>query len=170
MLLLVVMGLVKSTIDIQLNIIRAQLDGFEGRQGKSSFSLLSFKASVSSERRESSVVNAQERKDGVPSSNSKQIICVRADQLLNITITKTGLDLVQRLSALFNDVYNKRLPFAEDDDHPMLALVNATGKDVHLDHFDGLEVRTKIDIFSLSLSFFSTVCQSHIDVKDHSET
>lgn len=83
-----------------------------------------------------------ERKEGVPSSPSKQIVFIRADQLLNITLTKTGLDLVQRLSALFNDVYNKRLPFAEADDQPMLSVVNVTGQDLLIDHFDGVEVRS----------------------------
>jgi hypothetical protein len=65
---------------------------------------------------------------------------IRADQLLNITITKTGLDLVQRLSALFNDVYNKRLPFTDDDNQPMLALFNGTGRELIIDNLDGLEV------------------------------
>jgi hypothetical protein len=76
----------------------------------------------------------------VPSSNSKQIILVRADQLLNITITKTGLDLVQRLSALFNDVYNKRLPPSDADDLPMLSLFNGTGRELFIDHLEGLQV------------------------------
>jgi len=76
----------------------------------------------------------------VPSSNSKQIILVRADQLLNITITKTGLDLVQRLSALFNDVYNKRLPPSDADDQPMLSLFNGTGRELFIDHLEGLQV------------------------------
>ncbi len=76
----------------------------------------------------------------MPSSNSKQIILVRADQLLNITITKTGLDLVQRLSALFNDVYNKRLPPSDADDLPMLSLFNGTGRELFIDHLEGLQV------------------------------
>ena len=88
----------------------------------------------------SAITNEQERKEGVPSSNSKQIIFIRADQLLNITITKTGLDLVQRLSALFNDVYNKRLPPTDDDDQPMLSLFNGTGQELFIDNLDGLEV------------------------------
>jgi hypothetical protein len=92
------------------------------------------------EKKGSVTTNEQERKEGVPSSNSKQIIFIRADQLLNLTITKTGLDLVQRLSALFNDVYNKRLPFADDDTHPMLSLFNGTGQELKIDNLDGVEV------------------------------
>jgi hypothetical protein len=89
----------------------------------------------------SSVINERERKEGIPSSNSKQIILVRADQLLNITMTKTGLDLIQRLSALFNDVYNKRLPPSDDDDdQPLLSLFNGTGREISINHLHGLEV------------------------------
>jgi len=60
---------------------------------------------------------------------------------LSLTITKTGLDLVQRLSALFNDVYNKRLPTFDVDDQPMLSLLNATGQAISVYDFDGLEVK-----------------------------
>jgi hypothetical protein len=76
-------------------------------------------------------------------ANIKQVITVRADQLLNITITKSGLDLVQRLSALFNDVYNKRLPPTDDDDLPLLSLLNATGEEISIEHLNGLEVYLK---------------------------
>ncbi len=92
------------------------------------------------ERSGSSVTNAQERKEGLSSSNSKQIIFIRADQLLNLTITKTGLDLVQRLSALFNNVYNKRLPSIDDDDQPMLSLLNGTGRELFIVNLEGLQV------------------------------
>ena len=91
-------------------------------------------------RRGSIVTNIQERNEGVPSTQTKQIIVIRADQLLNLTITKTGLDLVQRLSTLFNDVYNKRLPSTDDDHQPMLALFNATGKQLQIHHLEGVEV------------------------------
>ncbi len=106
------------------------------------------------EKSGSSVINENERKEGVASSNSKQLILVRADQLLNVTITKTGLDLIQRLSALFNDVYNKRLPPSEDDDLPLLSLFNGTGRELHIDNLVGLEVRLKLFNYSyLMLSF-----------------
>ncbi|CAF3586652.1 unnamed protein product [Adineta steineri] len=85
----------------------------------------------------SSVIDEQQRKEGVPSSHSKQIILIRADQLLNLTITKTGLDLVQRLSALFNDVYNKRLP-PIDDDQPLLSVFNGTGQELSIVNLVGL--------------------------------
>ncbi|CAF1265249.1 unnamed protein product [Rotaria sordida] len=103
------------------------------------------------EKTEPSVTNAQEQKESASSSKSKQIIFVRADQLLNITMTKTGLDLVQRLSALFNDVYNKRLPPTEDDDRPMLSLYNGTGRELFIDHLDGLQFATDPSLQSATL-------------------
>jgi len=71
---------------------------------------------------------------------AKQMILIRADQLLNITITKTGLELVQRLSTLFNDVYNKRLPpGADDEDAPLLSIHNRTGKEFHINELQRLQ-------------------------------
>lgn len=93
------------------------------------------------ERQGSIVTNTHERNEGIPSTQSKQIIFIRADQLLNLTITKTGLDLVQRLSTMFNNVYNKRLPSMDDDHQPMLALFNGTGKNLQIHHLEGLEVK-----------------------------
>lgn len=89
-------------------------------------------------------------------SITKQIIFIRADQLLNITITKTGLDLVQRLSTLFSEVYNKRLTFTDDDDdQPMLSLFNGIGQQILIEHLDGLEVNSKhIFIFILFSNIF----------------
>ncbi|CAF1542330.1 unnamed protein product [Adineta steineri] len=103
------------------------------------------------EKSGSAVSNEQERKEGVPSINSKQIIFIRADQLLNLTITKTGFDLVQRLSVLFNDVYNKRLPFTEDNDQPMLSLFNGTGREIFIDNLDGLEFAENMTLTSKAL-------------------
>ncbi|CAF3380389.1 unnamed protein product [Rotaria sp. Silwood1] len=98
----------------------------------------------------SAAINEQERKEGIPPSNSKQIISIRADQLLNITITKGGLNLLQRLSDLFNDVYNKRLLFIDDDDQPMLSLFNGTGQEINIEHLDGLEIGPIIKTVSIS--------------------
>jgi hypothetical protein len=60
---------------------------------------------------------------------------------LNITITKTGFDLIKNLSSLFNDAYNQRLPeYLENTNKPMLSLVNLTGKSILIDNLHGLEV------------------------------
>lgn len=109
------------------------------------FGVFFFQSNLHSGRRPSAISLEHERKEGISSSNSKQIIYIRADQLLNITLTKTGLDLVQRLSALFNDVYNKRLPMIDDDEQPILSLVNLTGREISIGNFDGVEVRRTIE-------------------------
>ncbi|CAF4784637.1 unnamed protein product, partial [Rotaria sp. Silwood2] len=75
----------------------------------------------------------------ISTSSTKQIINIHADQLLNITITKTSLDLLQRVSALFNDVYNKRLPPSDDDDQPLLSFFNAINKEIIIQRLHGLE-------------------------------
>jgi len=72
--------------------------------------------------------------------NAKQLITIRAKQLLNITITKTGFDLIKSLSSLFNDIYNQRLPKFIDDNKPMLSLLNSTGQDIFINNLNGLEV------------------------------
>jgi hypothetical protein len=81
----------------------------------------------------------QQRK-GIPGLNAKQLISIRAYQLLNITVTKTGTDLIKRLSSLFNDVYNQRLPKDIDDNESMLSLYNSTGYDIFIDNLSGIEV------------------------------
>ncbi|CAF3783799.1 unnamed protein product [Rotaria socialis] len=81
------------------------------------------------------------------------MILVRADQLLNIMITKTGLDLAQHLSAMFNDVYNKRLPPSDDDDdeQPMLSLFNETVQEIFIDHLDGIQFANNPPLKSMNL-------------------
>ena len=92
-------------------------------------------------------------REGKNAATSKQILYIRADQLLNITITKTGLDLVQRLSTMFNDVYNKRLPAGADDDLPMLSLFNSTGRELSINQLQGLQVRMPLRRSNFSILF-----------------
>ncbi|CAF3681386.1 unnamed protein product [Rotaria sordida] len=86
-----------------------------------------------------------------PSTKSKTVILLRFDQLLNITMTKSGVELLQRLSALFNDVYNKRLPPSDDDDQPMLSLLNQTGQKITISNLDGLQFTNDSSIKSITL-------------------
>jgi hypothetical protein len=85
-------------------------------------------------------MNKQQQKREVSSLNAKQLITIRTEQLLNITVTKTGLDLIKHLSSLFNDVYNQRLPKSIDHNIPMLSLVNSTGQNIFISDLNGLEV------------------------------
>lgn len=97
--------------------------------------------------------NPRQEKENTAATIPKQIMFIRADQLLNITITKTGLDLAQRLSALFDDVYNKRLSLTDDDNRPMLSLFNGTGQELLINNLDGLEVNL-ISYFYFKFVFF----------------
>ena len=69
-----------------------------------------------------------------------QLISLRTEQYLNITITNTGFELINHLSSLFSDLYNQRLPKCLDQNKPMLSLVNSTGKDIFINNLQGLEV------------------------------
>lgn len=59
---------------------------------------------------------------------------------MNVTITKTGLELIKHLSTLFTDIYNQRLPENIDDNESMLSLTNLTGQTVFLENLQGLQV------------------------------
>ncbi|CAF4656530.1 unnamed protein product [Rotaria sp. Silwood1] len=87
----------------------------------------------------------------VSPTKSKTVILLRFDHLLNITMTKSGLELLQHLSALFNDVYNKRLPPSDDDDQPMLSLSNQTGQKIIISNLDGLQFASNPSIKSITL-------------------
>ncbi|CAF5157062.1 unnamed protein product, partial [Rotaria sp. Silwood1] len=87
----------------------------------------------------SASTNIKQQQNKVSGLNAKQLISIRAHQLLNITITKTGLELIEHLSSLFNDIYNQRLPKNIDDNEPMLSLVNLTGQNLFIDNLNGLQ-------------------------------
>ena len=84
--------------------------------------------------------NEADQNDDVQSSNFKRLIRVETDQYLNITMTKTGFDLVQRLSALLSDAYNKRLLPTDDDNLPILSVLNGTGREITIEQLDDLQV------------------------------
>ena len=70
---------------------------------------------------------------------AKQLISLRTDDYLNITITKTGFDLVNYLLTVFGNFDKQTLPTSSDD-QPALALVNATGKSIYVSELHGLAV------------------------------
>ena len=76
----------------------------------------------------------------VSSLNPKQLISIQTEQLLNITITKTGIKLIKDLSSLFTNVYNQCLPESIDENKPMLELVNLTGQNILISNLNGLEI------------------------------
>ncbi|CAF1073014.1 unnamed protein product [Rotaria sordida] len=92
-----------------------------------------------SDRLESSSTHTQQQQKKISGLNAKQLISIGTQQLLNITITKTGLELIQNLSSLFNDIYNQRLPKNFNENESLLSLVNFTGQDIFIDNLNGLE-------------------------------
>jgi methyltransferase-like protein len=72
--------------------------------------------------------------------DAKQLISLQTDQYLNITITKTGFDLIKHLASLFSDLYKQRLPKYLNNNQPMLSLANLLGKNITINNLHGLEV------------------------------
>lgn len=83
--------------------------------------------------------NEQQQKE-VSGLKAKQLISIRTQQFLNITVTKTGFDLIKHFSSLFNDAYEEHVPKGIDDNQPMLSLLNSTGKNIFINNLNGLEV------------------------------
>jgi len=70
----------------------------------------------------------------------KQVISIRADNLLNITLTKTTLDLVLRLQKIFNHVYQKGKVSDDNQEQSLLSIYNQTGYQILLHDFIDVEV------------------------------
>ncbi len=85
--------------------------------------------------------------------DAKQLISLQTDQYLNITITKTGFNLIKHLSSLFTDLYKQRLPEYLNHNKPMLSLVNLMGKNIMINNLHGLEVKLILKISIMSLIF-----------------
>ena len=78
------------------------------------------------------------------------MIALRTNDYLNITITKTGFDLLNYLLTVFGDS-NKQNLSTSSDDQTALSLVNGTGRNILISDLHGLEVidfipRTFIDL------------------------
>ncbi|CAF3768117.1 unnamed protein product [Adineta steineri] len=69
----------------------------------------------------------------------KKIIFIRADHLLNITLTKTGVVLAQRLFKMFSDAYKKKSSTIEQDDQSILSIHNHTGYELTIVDLNGIE-------------------------------
>ncbi|CAF0900458.1 unnamed protein product [Adineta steineri] len=73
------------------------------------------------------------------SLDMKKVICIRGEHLLNLTLTKTTLDLCQRLSTMFNEIYKQGLPSDIDEEQSMLSIHNQTGFDIIISNIHGIE-------------------------------
>lgn len=67
------------------------------------------------------------------------MIAIRTNSYLNLTITKTGFDLLNYLLTVFGDA-NKEHLSRRSDDQTALSLVNATGRNILISNLHGLEV------------------------------
>ncbi|CAF1065734.1 unnamed protein product [Adineta steineri] len=76
--------------------------------------------------------------DGM-SLNIKKVISIRADHLLNLTLTKTSLDLSQRLQTMFNDAYKNNSSSDTVEEQAMLTILNQTGYNIKLDQIVGVQ-------------------------------
>jgi hypothetical protein len=70
----------------------------------------------------------------------KKLISIRGEHLLNITLTKTTLDLVQRLQNMFNEAYQHGISSDDDQQQAMLSIHNYTGFSIQIKQIIGLEV------------------------------
>jgi hypothetical protein len=91
--------------------------------------------------------SASEKKEGGMKLDVKKVIYIRAEHLLNVTLTKTTLDLGQRLSVMFNDAYRKGSTSDNDEEQAMLSVLNQTGYDITIDKITGVEVDLRLNRF-----------------------
>ncbi len=85
----------------------------------------------------------EEAEDKKTILNSKNKIYLRAEHLLCVTITKTSVDLAQRVSSMFTDAFKEEQPInghENDDDESILSVHNMTGYQIVIDELTGVEV------------------------------
>ncbi|UJR24151.1 hypothetical protein I4U23_027117 [Adineta vaga] len=80
--------------------------------------------------------DAKEKKSA---NEVKKLISIRAEHLLNVTLTKTTLDLVQRIQAMFNELYEKGIPSDIDEEQVLLSIHNQTGFNIIIYDIQGIQ-------------------------------
>ncbi len=95
-----------------------------------------------SHHRDSLSDSEEQSKDISNILNSKNKIHIRGEHLLNITLTKSNIDLITRISKQFMDAYNRDLIPTKDDneDESMLSVHNMTGYPIIIDQLNGVQV------------------------------
>jgi len=79
-------------------------------------------------------------KEGGINFDANKLIYIRAEHLLNLTLTKTTLDLALRLQTMFNEAYQKGESSDSDEEQSMLSIHNQTGYNIIIHDILGLEV------------------------------
>ena len=85
--------------------------------------------------------NRQQEKEEKRKLDAKQVIYIRAEYLLNLTVTKTMLDVTQRLADILEQDENQNLDSNSDEDKALLTIVNMSGEVVDIDHIIGVKVK-----------------------------
>ena len=85
------------------------------------------------------------------SMDPKKLILIHSEHLLNLTLTKTTLDLVQRLQIMFNEAYQKGSQSDDDQEQAMLHILNQTGYQINIHDIIGVEV---FFVFFLEIFFY----------------
>ncbi|UJR16774.1 hypothetical protein I4U23_003674 [Adineta vaga] len=93
-------------------------------------------------RRQNSLSTIEEHsKDITDCLNAKKKFHIRAENLLNITLTKSSFDLIERLTTVFMKAYNNKLSKDDDiEDKSILSVHNLTGYEVLLDDIKDMEI------------------------------
>jgi hypothetical protein len=104
-----------------------------------------------------SLSNTEEKsKDILFNWNAKNKIHIQAEHLLSVTITKTSIELIQRLSTIFTDAYKKDLPIKDDDeDKSILSVHNMTGYEILIDDITNVEVELYVITIKMILLLLS---------------
>ena len=76
------------------------------------------------DEKDSSSSSESKEKEGGFNFDLKKVIFIRAEHLLNITLTKSTLDLGQRIQKLFNDAYKNGSSSDDDQQQEILAVLN----------------------------------------------
>jgi hypothetical protein len=104
-----------------------------------------------------SLSNTEEKsKDILFNWNAKNKIHIQAEHFLSVTITKTSIELIQRLSTIFTDAYKKDLPIKDDDeDKSILSVHNMTGYEILIDDITNVEVELYVITIKMILLLLS---------------
>ncbi|CAF1398617.1 unnamed protein product [Adineta ricciae] len=69
----------------------------------------------------------------------QNIVFIRADHLLNVTLTKTSIILAQHLFTMLGDIYKNEYAAIEHDDRSILSIHNQTGYRISIGKFIGIQ-------------------------------
>ncbi len=94
----------------------------------------------------------EQRNESSISLITKNKIHIRSEHFLNVTLTKTSMDLAQHLWAIFTEVNKKHLSTQDDNEQePILSVHNMTGYDILIDKITGVKVSLDFSILKMTI-------------------